>query len=435
MVLFGLVLAVLALAVVFSLALRTTALVLLVVLAPPMLLCHALPGLDAIAMLWWRLLAAVVGIGFLQAFVLMVMLQVFFNPDSNVLGIPTAAGLVDLLVCGALFVILLKIPGWVMRMALGRAPRSTVMGLVRTAAMAAVGTAIGVPGATSVRGFAGRLGGRAAASGLGSAPPPGTGSSGRRPAWARPIRHAPRFGTAHGRATAGGQGVLFPIPKGARLTAEQVRRRAAIRSGHARGGWRTLPPDSTPRPRFEQPALFNRDGQIPPPERVERRASRQRHDALFPIPEGSRLTRAQARERLARRQPWRRAWHPEPARGRSPYRQPALFNRQGRLHPDVKQAATPRPPAASAPGSGTSAPTRTSTATPGPASATTRARTPAPPVPPPMRGAPSVPGRAVPQAPSEPAPRIVPVRMAAAPKPRTRRQARKSNRSQGGEQQ
>jgi hypothetical protein len=434
MVLFGLVLAVLALAVVFSLALRTTALVLLVVLAPPMLLCHALPGLDAVAMLWWRLLAAVVGIGFLQAFVLMLMLQVFFNPDSNVLGIPTAAGLVDLLVCGALFLILLKIPGWVLRMALGRAPRGAVMGLLRTAATAAVGTAIGVPGATSVRGFAARLGGRAVATGLGSTPPPGTGSPGRRPAWARPIRHAPRFGTAHGRPTTGGQGVLFPIPKGARLTAEQVRRRAAIRTGHARSGWKTPPPDSTPRPRYQQPTLFDRDGQIPPPEQTERRAPRQRQEALFQIPEGSRLTRAEARQRLERRQPWRRAWHPEPAPGRSPYRQPALFNRQGHLHPDVKQAATPRPPAARAPGSGTAAQPRTSTPTSRPASATTRKQTPTPPVTPPMSGAPSAPGRAVPQTPSDPAPRMVPVRMAAAPKPRKRRQTRKSNRAQGGEQ-
>jgi hypothetical protein len=430
MVLFGLVIAILALAVVFSLALRTTALVLLVVLAPPMLLCHALPGLDAIAQLWWRLLAAVLGIGFLQAFVLMLMLQVFFDSDSNVLGIPTAAGLVDLLVCGALFVILLKIPGWVMRMALGRAPRSTAMGLLRTAATAAVGTAIGVPGATSVRGFAARLGGRAAAARLGTTPPPGTGGPGRRPSWARPIRHSPRFGTAHGRPTAGGQGVLFPIPKGARLTAEQVRRRDAIRSGHARGGWKISPPDGAPRPRYEQPALFNRDGQITASERAERRAPRQRQDALFPIPEGAKLARAQARKRLERRQPWRRAWHPEPAPGRSPYRAVALFNRQGRLHPDVKAAATPRPPAAPAPGSGTSTQPHTSTPTPRPANATKRARTSTPPV----SGAPSVPGRAVPQAPSDPAPRMVPVRMAAAPKPRKRRQARKSSRSQGGEQ-
>ena len=434
MVLFGLVLAVLALAVVFSLALRTTALVLLVVLAPPMLLCHALPGMDAIAQLWWRLLAAVVGIGFLQAFVLMLMLQVFFNPDSNVLGIPTAAGLVDLLVCGALFVILLKIPGWVLRMALGRTPRSTAMGLLRTAATAAVGTAIGVPGATSVRGFAARLGGRAAAAGLGTTPPPGAGSPGRRPNWARPIRHAPRFGTAHGRPTAGGQGVLFPIPNGARLTAEQVRRRAAIRSGHARGGWKVPPPDSTPRPRYEQPTLFNRDGQIPPPERVERRAPRQRQDGLFPVPEGARLTRAQARQRLERRQPWRRGWHPEPAPGRSPYRAVALFSRQGRLHPDVRAAATPRTSAAPAPGSGTSTQPRTSTPTTRPANATKRARPATPPVPPPVSRAPSVPGRTVPQAASDPAPRMVPVRMAAAPAPRKRRGARKSNRSRGGEQ-
>jgi hypothetical protein len=427
MVLFGLVLAVLALAVLFSFALRTAGLLLLVILAPPMLLCHALPGLDAIAFLWWRLLGALLAIGFLQAATLMLMLQVFFDPDSNVLGIPTSAGLIDLVVCGALFVILLKIPGWVLRMVLGRAPRSSVMGLIRTAATAAIGTAIGVPGAGSARVLAARFGGRAVATGLGSTPPPGATGGGRRPAWANPIRHAPRFGTAHGRPTASGQGVLFPIPKGARLTAEQVRSRAAIRSGHARGGWPTPAPKAAKRPRFQQPTLFDRDGNITSaanPQQAPRRVSRQRQEALFPIPEGARLTRTQARQRLERLQPGRRTWHPEPAPGRSPYRQPALFNRQGRLHPDVKNAATPRPKAVPA-----TPPAVLAKASPASGTAGTGPRTPKA-LPPPVPGAPSAIGRA-PQPPPETAPRMVPVRMAAAPKPRKPRRTRRT--TNGGE--
>jgi hypothetical protein len=191
------------------------------------------------------------------------------------------------------------------------------------------------------------------------------------------------------------------------------------------------------RPRVEQPALFDRDGHITPaarPDQAPRRTPRARQDALFPIPEGAKLTRAQARQRLERLQPGRAAWHPQPAPGRSPYRQPALFNQQGRLHPDVKNAATPRPktvpatpPAAPTP----SARTRTSTARPSPpdgtAGAGNRARKA---LPPPVSGAPSAVGRAPRPAP-EVAPRLVPVRMAAAPTPRKPRRTRRAQ--NGGE--
>lgn len=439
MVLLGLALAVMALAVVFSFALRTAGFVLLTVLAPPMLMCHALPGLDQIAYLWWRLVGALLAIQFLQAATLMLMLQVFFDPDSNVLGIPTSAGLLDLVVCGALFVILLKIPGWVLRMVLGRAPRMGVIGLVRTAAVAAIGTAIGAPGAGSVRMLAGRLTGRAVSSAVGT-PPTGP-RPGPRPAWSRRI--APNFGSAHGRPAAGGQGVLFPIPKGARLTAEQVRRRAAIRTGHARGGWRNPPPAPVQGPRIQQPALFDRDGNITPaasPSQAPSPAPRARQDALFPIPQDApRLTRAQARqrrERLERLAPGGDGWQPQPATGRSPYRAPALFSRQGRLHPDVKNAAEPRPKAvpATPPAAPTQSPrTRTGTAKASPPGGTANIGSRAPEaLPLPASGAPSAVGR-TPQPPPAPAPRLVPVRMAAAPKPRKRRRTRRAQ--NGGEPQ
>jgi hypothetical protein len=234
--------------------------------------------------------------------------------------------------------------------------------------------------------------------------------------------------------------VLFPIPKGARLSAEQVRRRAAIRSGHARGGWRTPPTEAAKGPRYQQPALFDRPGHITPAgspgqEQESRRTPLARQDALFRIPEGARLTRAQARDRLERLQLSRQAWHPEPVPGRSPYRQPALFNRKGALHPDVKNAATPRPKAV--PATPPQAPTppkqaAASTSKQRPVSGATRGRSPVPQVPPPpVSGAPSAVGR-TPQPPPASAPRMVPVRMAAAPKPRKRRRNR--SQSNGGEQ-
>ena len=181
MVLFGLVLAVLAGAVLFSAALRTAGLMLLTFSAPLALSCHALPGLDAVAKLWWRAFAAVFAIQILQALTLILALQTFFDPDGDVLGVPTSAGFTDLLVCGALFVILLKIPGWVLRVALGRQPRTGALGMLKSAAAAALGTAIGVPGIASTRMLAGRFAGRMLRGRSGPGPGGGSAGSGGNP--------------------------------------------------------------------------------------------------------------------------------------------------------------------------------------------------------------------------------------------------------------
>jgi hypothetical protein len=437
MVLFGLVLAVLALAVLFSFALRTAALLLLTILAPPMLLCHALPGLDAAAQLWWRALAAVLAIEFLQAATLMLMLQVFFDPDSNVLGVPTAAGLVDLLVCGALFVILLKIPGWVMRSVLGRAPRSTAMGLLRTAALAAIGTAAGVPGIGSTRMLAGRLASKAVAR-PGAGPGPTSPGRGPRPAWTRPV--APRFGSAHGRPAAGGQGVLFPIPKGARLTRAQADKRTAGRTGQLRGGW-SAPAETAARPRSQQLALFGRSGQIPEPWRAPEGLSGPRQPALFPLPDG-----AQAPRTLAPAQP------PDPREASNAatsgpgWIQSPLFAK-GALGPLTRgrqHALFPIPPGARTPRSTAQRPVPRTTVPASSPAPTPRGRAvqpglfprsghiPSAPVPRPVGLAPAV-AAGPDTAPPSPAPRLVPVRMAAAPPPVRKRPRARTRRAKGGE--
>lgn len=234
MVLFGLVLAVLAGAVLFSAALRTAGLMLLTFSAPLALSCHALPGLDAVARLWWRAFAAVFAIQILQALTLILALQTFFDPDGDVLGVPTSAGFTDLLVCGALFVILLKIPGWVLRVALGRQPRSGALGMLKSAAAAALGTAIGVPGITSTRMLAVRFAGRSLRGRTG--PGPGGGSAGGggspgggpgpraprgpRPTAPRPGRGGaaraarPPSGATRGRPAPGSHPPLVPLPSG-----------------------------------------------------------------------------------------------------------------------------------------------------------------------------------------------------------------------------
>ena len=326
-VLVGLVLAVLALAVVFSFALRTAATAAVYVRSWPgsMLLCHALPGHrrdrpTVVGALRPRSLGIRV---LLQATVLMLFLQVFFDPDSNVLGVPTASGIVDLLVCGALFVILLKIPNWVMRMVLGRSPRSTVSSLLRTAAMAAAGSAIGVPGVAGV--------------GAGCSPACDRGGRASLPTLDPPRRAAQAVGAqavvdeagpgelrqrarTSGRGRAGG--AVPALPKGARLDRRAAgAQRRADDPLRARCAWRLVAPaarllwPSGARATSSPDAMLNRDGQITaqarPPRPDDAAGARQRPRTPWcPMAAGARFTRAcRARERLEPRPPRRKTWH------------------------------------------------------------------------------------------------------------------------------
>ena len=413
MILFGLVLAVMALAVVFSFALRTAALLLLTILAGPMLLCHALPGLDEVAKLWWRALAAVLAIEFLQAAVLMLMLQVFFDPNSNVLGVPTAAGIVDLLVCGALFVILLKIPNWVMRMVLGRSPRSSTMGLVRAAATAAIGTAIGVPGVTSARSLAGRLAGKASSASLTTIPPGPRPKAPRPPRAARVKAARPNYGSAHGRPARGGQGVLFTPPSGARV------RRPPAPGGPVEPAETGASPTSGPG--WIQPALFPKSEPGP--------LTRGSQLALFPLPHEARTPRPVAPAQAVE------GHEPSPSPTSGPgWIQPALFprtepgpltrGRQLALFPLPHGARTPRL-AAPRPVPRTASPVSLPSATPRlravqPGLFPRTGVVPDPPVPRPVGKAPSVapapapaPARAAVRPAAAPVARLVPVRLAA----------------------
>ena len=340
MVLFGLVLAVLAGAVLFSAALRTAGLMLLTFSAPLALSCHALPGLDEVAKLWWRAFAAVFAIQILQALTLILALQTFFDPDGDVLGVPTSAGFTDLLVCGALFVILLKIPGWVLRVALGRQPRTGALGMLKSATAAALGTAIGVPGVTSARALMGRMAGRTLRSRLGpdgGAGGPGGGGNlgggpgprlprGPRPTPPRPGRAGaaraarPNFGAARGRVGPGGQLPLFALPAGSHTAplsptpGPATGASAAPASGSA--GLPASVSMPAPMPGWVQPPLFPTTPTGP--------VGRGRQLPLFPLPPGSR--------RPAPRSP---AGPPEPATPTATtgpgWRAQALFPPNGRL--------------------------------------------------------------------------------------------------------
>lgn len=127
LVILGLLVAALALGLLVTCVARAALVAILVAGAPLALAMHALPHTDGLARLWWRALAAALGVQVGQALVLVVALRVFFDADrAQVLGIGSGR-LADLLVSGGLFWLLLRIPGWARRAVFG--PRTG--GLVR----------------------------------------------------------------------------------------------------------------------------------------------------------------------------------------------------------------------------------------------------------------------------------------------------------------
>src|SRR6266508_4157276 len=124
LVLVGLVCAVFAVILLLLYIVRAALVVLLVCAAPLFLLAHALPQTDGLARLWWRGMAAALGVQVAQAFVLATAVRVFFSPDGRgVLGLGASGSLIDLLVVLCLLWLLVKIPFWAKDLAFsGRQP-------------------------------------------------------------------------------------------------------------------------------------------------------------------------------------------------------------------------------------------------------------------------------------------------------------------------
>jgi hypothetical protein len=116
---------------------RLVVTILLIVSAPLALACHASPATEGAAMLWWRLLAAVLAIQLTQALGLITMLRVFSDSDGRgVAGILRGDPLINAVVSLSLVYVLIKIPVWGFRMALQRSGHHTPL-LVRIATYAA----------------------------------------------------------------------------------------------------------------------------------------------------------------------------------------------------------------------------------------------------------------------------------------------------------
>ncbi|WP_147425163.1 conjugal transfer protein TrbL family protein [Bailinhaonella thermotolerans] len=110
-----LVLAAVVLAVVLAVmfAARVTVTILLVVAAPLMLACHALPQTEAVARFWWRALAGVLAIQLCQALVFVTALRVLLTPDGSKLFADEASQSWDLLIVLCLLYLLIRIPAWI----------------------------------------------------------------------------------------------------------------------------------------------------------------------------------------------------------------------------------------------------------------------------------------------------------------------------------
>lgn len=131
LVLLGVVVAAMVLIVVVVYVARVALLVVLVSAAPLALAGHALPQTEGLARLWWRSLAALLGIQLAQSLTLVASLRIFLTGDGDgMLGFPSG-GLVDVVVIICLLWIMIRIPVWAGRVVLdGR--RSAVGSVART---------------------------------------------------------------------------------------------------------------------------------------------------------------------------------------------------------------------------------------------------------------------------------------------------------------
>ena len=121
LVLLGGVIAAMGVALIVTGLVRATVLMVLTAGAPLAFACHALPQTEGLAKLWWRAILGCMATQVAQALVLVVCMQVFFDPKAdNILGLPTRGGLTDLLICLVLFFVLIKIPVWTSRVVMHR---------------------------------------------------------------------------------------------------------------------------------------------------------------------------------------------------------------------------------------------------------------------------------------------------------------------------
>lgn len=126
-VLLAFVAALMLLAVVVTFVARLVLMVLVVVAAPLCLMCHVLPGLDKVALIWWRSFVALLATQVGQALTLIASVRIFFISDGrqgaalpgggHVVDLPGGSQLVNLILVIGLAFILIRIPNWARKVA------------------------------------------------------------------------------------------------------------------------------------------------------------------------------------------------------------------------------------------------------------------------------------------------------------------------------
>ncbi|WP_275295864.1 hypothetical protein [Amycolatopsis sp. La24] len=134
-ILVGLVLVVVGVALLIVYAIRVVITLGLIVCGPLLLICHALPHTDPLARWWWRAIAAALGIQVAQAVVLVTAVRTILSGGVHLFG-STLSALGMLLVGIALFVVLFKIPFWMLSATKMGSGRSFLGSLIRAYVMA-----------------------------------------------------------------------------------------------------------------------------------------------------------------------------------------------------------------------------------------------------------------------------------------------------------
>ncbi|WP_194906285.1 ABC transporter permease [Catenulispora rubra] len=128
LVLLGGAVAVMGVVLLVTCLIRAATLLTLTAGSPLALACHALPQTDPLARLWWRAIIGCLATQVAQALVLVICVQIFFDPNADtIFGLPSDGGLVDLLLCLVLLFTLIKIPIWTTRVVLGRSAMGATM--------------------------------------------------------------------------------------------------------------------------------------------------------------------------------------------------------------------------------------------------------------------------------------------------------------------
>jgi hypothetical protein len=211
---------VMAIVVVIMFVLRAAFLVLLIGIAPLGLMCHATPQTEELAYTWWRALAACAGIQLGQAMLILATVRVFLTPaGTEVFGVPsTSGGLLGLLVCLTMLWLLIKLPGWMRYLILGRLGRQRgLFGEILHAylQLKLIGALVGMRGGTSRSPRGTGTGTKRTGTGTKETGGTGTGTiSGPKPSPTKPGSGTnPPGGTGRGR-TRSPRSRPFPAPAG-----------------------------------------------------------------------------------------------------------------------------------------------------------------------------------------------------------------------------